>query len=89
VFEAELSSAWASFEIVYSHTSYVGPDRPVSAGYGWKARVSRPGAEGFVWIRRSKTEARIARVVGDGPDEASAHALLAVGCRLLDEAGGS
>jgi hypothetical protein len=46
--------------------------------------VSRPGAEGFLWIRGSKTEAQVARLVGDGPDEASARALLGIGLRLLD-----
>ena len=72
-----------TFEIVYSYTRYVGPVKPLAAGYGWKARLSRPGAEGFLWIRGSKTEARVARIVGDGPDEASARALLAIGRRLL------
>ena len=56
----------------------------MAQGYGWKARVSRPGAEGFLWIRGSKTEAGVARLVGDGPDEASARTLLALGRRLLD-----
>lgn len=84
-FASELSGSWARYEIAYSYTHYVGPDRPVSAGYGWKARVFRPGAEGFLWIRRSKTEARVARLVGDGPDEASARALLELGRRLLDD----
>jgi phosphomannomutase len=85
-FAAELSGAWERFEIVYSYTRHVGPDRPLASGYGWKARVFRPGAEGFVWIRRSKTESRVARLVGDGPDEASARGLLAIGQRLLDGA---
>jgi hypothetical protein len=58
--------------------------RPLAAGYGWKARVFRPGAEGFLWIRGSKTEAGVARMIGDGPDEASAKALQAIGRRLLE-----
>jgi len=83
VFAKELSSQWASYEVVYSYTREVGPVKPIAAGYGWKARLSRPGADGFIWIRGSKTEARVARVVGDGPDEASARGLLALGRRLL------
>ena len=84
LFVADLARSWALFEISYSHTRDVGPVRPVAGGYGWKARVSRPGAEGFLWIRGSKTEAQVARLVGDGPDEASAKALLAIGRRLLE-----
>jgi len=82
-FAEELSETWARFEIVYSYIREVGPVRPLAQGYGWKARVSRPGAEGFLWIRGSKTEAGVARLIGDGPDEASARALLALGRRLL------
>ncbi|MSO48384.1 MAG: hypothetical protein EXQ49_00535 [Acidobacteria bacterium] len=82
-FAGELSGEWARFEIVYSYTRYVGPVKPMASGYGWKARVSRPGAEGFLWLRGSKTEARVVRIVGDGPDEASARTLLAIGRRLL------
>ncbi|MBX7187114.1 MAG: hypothetical protein K1Y01_18380 [Vicinamibacteria bacterium] len=82
-FAKELSRSWERFEIVYSYIREVGPVRPMAQGYGWKARVSRPGAEGFLWIRGSKTEAGVARLIGDGPDEASARALLALGRRLL------
>jgi len=82
-FASELAGAWSGFEIVYSYTRYVGPVKPIAAGYGWKARVWRPGAEGFLWIRGSKTESRVARLVGDGPDEAAARALLAIGHTLL------
>ena len=32
-------------------------ERPDAAGFGWKARLFRPGGEGFLWIRGSKTEA--------------------------------
>jgi hypothetical protein len=56
----------------------------VSSGYGWKARLFRPGAEAFLWIRGSKTEAGIVRIVGDAPDAASAEALLQLGQQLLD-----
>lgn len=82
-FANTLAREWARFEIVYSYTRYSGPVKPLAAGYGWKARVSRTGAEGFLWIRGSKTEAGVARVVGDGPDETSARALLALGRELL------
>jgi phosphomannomutase len=82
-FTEELSNTWARFEIVYSYIRDVGPVRPTAQGYGWKARVSRPDACGFLWIRGSKTEAGVARLIGDGPDEASARALLAIGRRLL------
>ncbi len=83
-FAAELANAWTSFEIVYSYTRYSGPVKPLAAGYGWKAHLTRPGAEGFLWIRGSKTEAGVARVVGDAPDESSARALVALGRRLLN-----
>lgn len=82
-FAEELRDTWAGFEIVYSYIREVGPVRPLAQGYGWKARVSRPDAEGFLWIRGSKTEAGVARLIGDGPDEASARALAAIGQRLL------
>jgi phosphomannomutase len=84
LFAAELAGSWSRLEIVYSYTRYVGPVRPLAAGYGWKARVFRPGAEGFLWIRGSKTEAGVVRMIGDGPDEASARALLTIGRRLLE-----
>ena len=83
-FAEELSDVWARFDIVYSYIRDVGPVRPMAQGYGWKARVSRPDAEGFLWIRGSKTEAGVARLIGDGPDEESARGLLAIGRRLLD-----
>jgi hypothetical protein len=56
----------------------------VSAGYGWKARFFRPGAEAFLWIRGSKTEAGVVRIVGDAPDAASAQALVQLGQHLLE-----
>jgi phosphomannomutase len=74
---------WARFDIVYSYTRYVGPERPVAAGYGWKARVARPGADGFLWVRGSKTEQGVVRIVADGPDQASAQTLLDLGQSLL------
>jgi phosphomannomutase len=83
MFASELARTWSRFEIVYSYTRYVGPERPNAAGYGWKARLFRPGAEGFLWIRGSKTEAGVARVVADAPDEASARALVDAGRRPL------
>jgi phosphomannomutase len=82
-FASELASRWGRFEIVYSYTRYVGPDRPEAAGYGWKARLFRQGAEGFLWIRGSKTEAGVARLVGDAPDADEARALVALGRSLL------
>jgi phosphomannomutase len=87
LFADELAATWERFDIVYSYTRYVGPERPTATGYGWKARLFRPGAEGFLWIRGSKTEARVARVVGDAPDEMSARALLELGRRLLSDRG--
>jgi phosphomannomutase len=86
VFATELSRDWARFDIQYTSTRYAGPDRPVSSGYGWKARLFRPGAEGFLWMRGSKTEAGVVRIVGDGPDTGSAQALLQLGERLLEAA---
>jgi phosphomannomutase len=86
-FARALSGAWARFDIVYSYTRHVGSERPVASGYGWKARVYRPGAEGFLWIRGSKTEAGVVRIVGDGPDRASAQVLLDLGRGLLETAG--
>ena len=83
LFAAELARTWERFDIVYSYTRYVGPERPSAGWYGWKARVFRPGAEGFLWVRGSKTEAGVARIVGDAPDEAAARGLLAVGRPLL------
>ncbi len=85
LFASELAGTWERFDIVYSYTRYVGPERPSAGWYGWKARVFRPGAEGFLWVRGSKTEAGVARIVGDAPDEAAARALLAIGRRLLSE----
>ena len=82
-FAAGLARAWERFEIVYSYTGKVGPERPHAAGYGWKARLFRPGAEGFLWIRGSKTEAGVARVVGDAPTDGEARTLVETGRRLL------
>jgi phosphomannomutase len=84
-FASELARTWERFDIVYSYTRYVGPERPSAAWYGWKARLCRPGAEGFLWIRGSKTEAGVARIVGDAPDETGARALVDLGRRLLAE----
>jgi hypothetical protein len=46
-------------------------------------RPSTFGREGFLWIRGSKTEAGLLRVIGDGPDESSARRILAAGLDLL------
>jgi phosphomannomutase len=83
-FAAGLSRDWARFDFWYTCTKYAGPERPVASGYGWKARFFRPGAEAFLWIRGSKTEAGIVRIVGDAPDAASAQAMLNLGQSLLD-----
>jgi phosphomannomutase len=83
LFASVLARTWERYDIVYSYTRYVGPERPEAAGYGWKARVFRPGAEGFLWIRGSKTESGVARMVGDAPEAAEARALLDLGRRLL------
>jgi phosphomannomutase len=88
VFASDLSREWARFDIRYTYTKYAGPERPVSSGYGWKARFFRPGAEAFLWIRGSKTEAGVVRIVGDGPDSATAQSLLRLGERLLDASAG-
>jgi hypothetical protein len=84
VFAAELSRDWARFDFCYTCTRYSGPERPVAPAYGWKVRFFRPDAEAFLWIRGSKTEAGIVRIVGDAPDAASAQALVDLGRRLLD-----
>lgn len=85
MFTQALAGTWLRFDIVYSHTGHVGPERPTASGYGWKARLFRPGGEGFLWIRGSKTEAGVARLVGDAPEVAEARALLAIGRQLLAE----
>jgi phosphomannomutase len=87
VFGAELSRDWARFDVRYTCTKYAGPERPLAAGYGWKARFFRPGAEAFLWIRGSKTEAGVVRIVGDAPDAIAARTLLRLGERLLDDVG--
>ena len=88
LFASALAGTWERYEIVYSYTRYVGPERPDAAGFGWKARLFRPGAEGFLWIRGSKTERGVARLVGDAPDAAGARALIDLGRRLLAFGGG-
>lgn len=47
------------------------------------SRRSPYDAEGFLWIRGSKTEAGLLRVIGDGPDEGSAKRILSAGLSLL------
>lgn len=82
-FASELARTWERYDIVYSYRRQVSAERPDGAAFGWKARLFRPGGEGFLWIRASRTEAGIARIVADGPDEPSARAILNVGRRLL------
>ena len=53
-FAEELTGTWARFEIVYSHTRHVGPERPAAAAFGWKAHLTAPGKDGFLWIRGSR-----------------------------------
>jgi phosphomannomutase len=87
LFASDLARSWERFDIVYSYTRYVGPERPSAGGYGWKARVFRHDAEGFLWIRGSKTEAGVARIVADAPNEAAARVLMDIGRRLLSAGG--
>ncbi|MCB8932806.1 MAG: hypothetical protein H6534_05125 [Chthonomonadaceae bacterium] len=82
-FAKALAGEWETWEIVYSRQRTVSPERPLAGSYGWKARVSRPGAEGFLWVRGSKTEAGVLRVLGDGPNETEAKRLLDLGSNLL------
>jgi len=88
-FQGHLARTWERFEIVYSYTRHVGTERPSAGAFGWKARLFRPGAEGFLWIRGSKTEAGVARLVGDAPAEGEARALMELGRELLTLADGS
>jgi phosphomannomutase len=83
LFASELARTWERYEIVYSCRRHVSADRPDAAGYGWKARLFRPNGEGFLWIRGSKTEAGIARLVADAPSEPEARTLMDLGRRLL------
>ncbi len=87
LFASELAATWERFDVMYSYTRYFGPERPTAPWFGWKARLFRPGAEGFLWIRGSKTEAGVARIVGDGPDETTARTLVSLGRRLLAGSG--
>jgi len=84
LFVSALASSWQRYDIVYSYTRQVSAERPEAAGFGWKARLFRPGGEGFLWIRGSKTEAGIARLVADAPTEGEGRALLGLGRRLLE-----
>jgi phosphomannomutase len=86
LFASELAPPWERYEIVYSYRRNVSAERPDAAGFGWKARLFRPGGEGFLWIRGSKTEAGVARVVADAPTESAAHAIMDLGRRLLSSA---
>jgi phosphomannomutase len=83
LFASELARTWERYDIVYSYTRHVSPERPDAAGFGWKARLFRPGGEGFLWIRGSKTEAGVARLAADAPSEAAARAILDLGRGLL------
>jgi phosphomannomutase len=83
LFASELARTWERYDIVYSYTRHVSTERPDAAGFGWKARLFRPGGEGFLWIRGSKTEAGVARLVADAPDETTARAIMDLGRRLL------
>jgi phosphomannomutase len=89
VFASELARTWERFDIVYSYTRHVGHDRPEAAGFGWKARLFRPEGEGFLWIRGSRTEIGVARLVADAPDAIGARVLLDLGRRLLAASGGT
>jgi phosphomannomutase len=88
LFQARLAREWERYEILYSYTRYVGPIRPEARQYGWKARLTRPGAEGFLWIRSSKTEAGILRVFADAPDVETARGILDVGRAVARTAAG-
>lgn len=82
-FPSALGSEWQSAEFLYSYTQSVSPERPEGKLCGWKVRLLAPGKEAFLWIRGSKTEAGLLRVIGDGPDEASARKVLAFGLELV------
>jgi len=84
IFASALAPSWQRYDIVYSYTRQVSGKRPEAAGFGWKARLFRPGGEGFLWIRGSKTEAGIARLVADAPTEAEARTIMSLGRRLLE-----
>jgi phosphomannomutase len=83
LFTSELARTWERHDILYSYTRRVSGERPSAASFGWKARLFREGAEGFLWIRGSKTEAGIVRLAADAPSETAARALMDLGRRLL------
>ncbi len=87
-FARRLSGDWDRYEISYSSTRTVSPERPLSSGYGWKARLFRAGAEGFLWLRGSRTETGVLRLIADAPNEERAQRLLAAGKALLREVSG-
>ena len=79
IFDTAFASAWSRWDVVYSYTQHSGPDRPLAAGYGWKARLFRPGRtveDAFIWVRGSKTEAGVVRLIADAPDLDTAERLL-------------
>lgn len=78
-----LARDWGMFTFHYSYTRYVGRDRPRGKSYGWKVRLESPKGRGFLWIRGSKTERGVVRVVADAPTLVQAEALLSLGQNLL------
>jgi len=82
-FGARLASHWHDYAFRYSYTRYAGPERPHAALYGWKLCLSSAEGQGFLWIRASKTEAGVLRMIADAPDERRATALLEFGTELL------
>jgi phosphomannomutase len=89
VFASDLAREWQRYDVVYSYRQSVSAERPDAAGFGWKARLFAAGGEGFLWIRQSRTEAGVARIVADAPTPEGARALLEVGRRLLNAATGA
>ncbi|MEP0765660.1 MAG: hypothetical protein HRF45_03845 [Fimbriimonadia bacterium] len=82
-FAERLASDWSDYAFSYSYTRYAGPERPHVALYGWKLCLSSTEGQGFLWVRASKTEAGVLRMIADAPDEPRAIALLAFGSHLL------
>lgn len=74
---------WDRYVFHYAYTRSVGPDRPYGKTYGWKVRLYGGEREGFLWVRGSKTELGLVRVVADAPTVAGAERLLALGNALL------
>jgi hypothetical protein len=82
----QLSSRFDSYQFVNYEGTRVGTDRTGDESGGWTVVIKRGDENAFIFLRGSRTEAGIWRLITDARDSSDCQELLAIGQDLFARA---